>query len=159
MKSPLNKYRDLKKTEDDTLFGLLAPYKGYNTYIRIMVSEEDDRLSVQLADNPGKWRIIDGEKYKKYRMLKRLDLGINKLSVKYILPGHLITIMGSMLETKLQTKKVTIINKIEEAGYFILETSAQFMPIIIQILRKIVNLTPQKKYEILEKCLAESFKG
>ncbi len=51
---------------------------------------------------------------------------------------------------------MTIINNIDSDGYFILETSSKFLPEVIQNMKKIITMPPQKKYEMLEKCLAEN---
>ncbi len=159
MKFPSKKQKDLKKGDDDSLFGLLSPYKGYNTYFKILVSEKEDTVAVQITDNPGNWMRITDEKYSGYRSLKRLETGVTKYLVKYLAPSHLIRFFGSMLGAKLPPKKVTIINNIDKDGYFILETTLQYLPDIIQSVKRIINLPPQKKYEILEKCLSENVAG
>ena len=91
--------------------------------------------------------------------MRRLEIGTNKLSVKYLSPEYLIKYMGPMLGMKLDSKKVTVINNLDKDGYFILEISLKFLPVVLQNIKRIINLTPQKKYEILEKCLAENVQG
>ena len=81
-----------KKDKDDSLFGLLSLYKAYNTYIKILVSEEEDKVVVILTDNPKNWENIDAEKYKDYRMLRRLEVGVEKMFLKYLYPIHIIKI-------------------------------------------------------------------
>lgn len=159
MKTPMKKGTDVRKTEDDSLFGLLSSYKTFNTYFRILTSEEEDRVVIQVSDNPGKWALIPADKYIKYRQLKRLDLGTTKLSVKYLSPEHLIKNMGPLMGMKVPTNRVTVVNNLDKDGYFILEVSLKFLPFVIQHIRKIITMSPQKKYEILEKCLAETIQG
>ena len=154
MKTGVKKEKQNKKTEDDSLFGLLSSYKSCNTYFRILVNDKDERIVVQITDNPKKWMLIDENRYKDYRVLKRSDIGTLKLSVKYLSPIHLIDQIGPMLGIKLPEENVLTINQIDNEGYFILETKIEFMPEIIQSINKIINFSPQKKYEILEKSLA-----
>ncbi len=155
MKAAIKKEKSGKKLEDDTLFGLLSSYKSCNTYFRILNNEKNDCIAVQITDNPKKWLLIQDERYNEYRILKRSDIGTVKLSVKYLSPVHLIEQMGPMLGMKLPEDRVNIINHIDDDGYFILETEAEFLPEIRQCINKIINISPQKKYEILEKSLAK----
>ena len=156
MKIPLKKPREARKGDDDSLFGLLSSYKSYNTYISLFFSETENSVIVFVTDNPKKWSLMTDEKYAAFRPLKRLEAGLPRLSVKYMLPEHLIKSIGPMLGMKLPTNRVTIINNIDSDGYFILETSSKFLPEVIQNMKKIITMPPQKKYEMLEKCLAEN---
>ena len=140
---------------DEDLFGLLSPYKSDITYVKILVSEEDKIISVHLTDNPKNWMYVDKEKYEKYIELKRLEIGTHKLSVKYIKPLHLINIWGEQLNFKIPSNRITVNNKIDEYGYFILETSLKYKKKILLGINKIISLKPQKKYEFIEKYLAE----
>jgi len=146
------KKRELK---DDSLFGLLSLYKANNTYFLLKESEEKNRIVVILTDNPGNWSNIPSDTYDNYRELRRLEIGTTKLSVKYISPVHLIQILGPMLGIKIPMDKVTVINEIRDKGLFIFETTLKYKSRVIQGINKIIALTPQKKYEILEKCIAE----
>lgn len=146
------KKRELK---DDSLFGLLSLYKANNTYFLLKESEEKNRIVVILTDNPGNWSNIPSDTYDNYRELRRLEIGTTKLSVKYISPVHLIQILGPMLGIKIPMDKVTVINEIRDKGLFIFETTLKYRSRVIQGINKIIALTPQKKYEILEKCIAE----
>ncbi len=155
MKQPFKKSKEGKKADDDSLFGLLSSYKSYNTYVSLYRSDKDESILIFITDNPKKWALMTDVKYKEYRPLKRLELGVVRLSVKYIMPEHLIKCMGPMLGMKLPSNRVTIVNNIDNDGYFILETSVKYRDEIVQNIKKIINMTPQKKYEILEKCLAD----
>ncbi|HQO04114.1 MAG TPA: hypothetical protein PLI62_17795 [Spirochaetota bacterium] len=159
MKNPWKKSKEPRKEEDDSLFGLLSSYKIFNTYFRILESENDEKVVVQISDNPKNWDRIPEDKYVNYRLLKRLEIGVPKSSVKYLNPEHLIKHMGSLLGTRLPIKKVSITNNIDNDGYFILETSLKLKPVILQTIKRIITLSPQKKYEILEKCLTETTTG
>lgn len=159
MKHPWKKSKEPRKEEDDSLFGLLSSYKIFNTYFRVFESEEDDKVVLQISDNPKNWSRIPEGKYENYRQLKRLEIGTQKSSVKYINPEHLIKYMGSLLGTRLPIKKVSITNNIDNDGYFILETSLKYKPVLLQSIKRIVTLSPQKKYEILEKCLTDNNAG
>jgi len=159
MRNPWKKSKEPRKEEDDSLFGLLSSYKVFNTYFRVLESETDQKVVLQISDNPKKWSLIPEEKYENYRFLKRLEIGTQKSSIKYISPEHLIKYMGSLLGTKLPVKKVSITNNIDNEGYFILETSLKYKPLLLQSIKRISNLSPQKKYEILEKCLTDTTTG
>lgn len=159
LKQPYRKTRDVSPQGDDSLFGLLSSYKIYNTYFKVLVSEENDRIVIQVADNPKNWESIPPEKYKNYKLLSRLDMGINRLSIKYVSPQHLIVFFGSILGSRLPTNKVTIINNLDKDGFFILETSLKYKQSAISGLKKLINLPPQKKYEILEKFIVDASKG
>ena len=154
MKSPIKDKKDIKKTEDDTLFGLLSMYKVYNTYFRILI-DENNNIALQITDNPKKWPNIKNGRYKGYRMLKKSEIGIIKLFVKYISPVHLIDQLGPLLGVKLQEDEVFIFNNLENNGYYSLETKSEYLQYIISAIVKIIDLTPQKKYELLEKCLSK----
>jgi len=129
------------------------------TYFRVLVSDKEKKVVIQITDNPKNFLRIPKENYVQYSKMRRLDIGINKLSVKYLSPEHLLQYFGPVLGMKINSKKVTIINNLEKGGYFILETDMQSLPMVMQTIKKIIALTPQKKYEILEKCLAENSQG
>ncbi len=159
MKIPKRKLKDERKVEDDSLYGLLSSYKALVTYFRVLVSDKEKKVVIQITDNPKNFLRIPKENYVQYSKMRRLDIGINKLSVKYLSPEHLLQYFGPVLGMKINSKKVTIINNLEKGGYFILETDMQSLPMVMQTIKKIIALTPQKKYEILEKCLAENSQG
>jgi len=147
------------KSGDDSLFGLLSSYKIYNTYFKVVVSEDNDRIVVMIAGNPKSWDNIPPDKYKTYTQVRRLEIGVTRLSVKYLSPQHLIVYFGSILGSKLPSNKVTIVNNLDKDGYFILETSLRYRPLVFQSLKRLISLPPQKKYEILEKYIADASKG
>ncbi len=140
---------------EDNLFGLLSSYKIFITYFRILVSSEENRISVQVTDNPKNWVNIDAKKYISYSQLRRLEIGIDSLSVKYVSPLHLLKIIGPLMGLKIPGDRVVIYNELLTKGFFIIETSLKYKNSVIQGIRKLINLPPQKKYEILEKCLME----
>jgi hypothetical protein len=156
MKTLFKRIVDNKKAEDDNLFGLLSSYKSYNTYLSLYASEKDDSLLLFITDNPKRWSYMLDEKYKNFHLLKRLEMDVPKMSIKYLLPEHLIKSLGPLLGMKLPSNKATIVNNISHNGYFIMQTALKYLPDVVQEVKKIINMSPQKKYEILEKCLAEN---
>jgi triacylglycerol esterase/lipase EstA (alpha/beta hydrolase family) len=152
------KHGSFNRTEDDSLFGLLSSYKIFNTYFKLLTSPDKDRIVLIAADNPKNWDGIISERYKNHVPVRRLEIGTNRLFIKYLSPQHLILYFGSILGSKLPTNKVTIINNLDNDGYFILETSVKYKHLIFQSIKKLISLSPQKKYEILEKYIAEAAK-
>jgi hypothetical protein len=143
-----------KRREDESLFGLLSLYKAFNTYVRILVSEDEKMLSVQLTDNPANWKNIPENRYEKYRQMSRLDMGIDRLSLKYLTPQYIIRNMGPLLNIKIPPDSAMITDALNEGGYFILDTSMRYRNKILHGLGKILNMSPHKKLEIIEKCIA-----
>ncbi|HDP79322.1 MAG TPA: hypothetical protein ENN21_00605 [Spirochaetes bacterium] len=152
MKNPSKKGRI---GDDDSLFGLLSSYKSHVTYLSLYRSESDDAILLLITDNPGRWSVMEKEHYSGFRAMKRLEIGVNRLSVKYLLPEHLIKTSGPMLGMKLPPNRVVIVNNIDNEGYFILRAPLKFAGEFIQYVRKTIGMSPQKKYEVLEKCLSE----
>ena len=159
MKVPFRKIREDGRSEDDSLFGLLSSYKRNVTYFRILVSEMEGSVVLQLTDNPRNWMNIAGEKYTSFREMKRLEMGITKLSVKYLSPEHIIKFLGPLLGMKLPSKKVTIVNNLGKDSYFILEAPIDSLQLVLQSVKRLINLSPQKKYEIIEKCITDTIQG
>ncbi len=153
MKSAIKKGRH---ADDDSLFGLLSSYKSYITYLSLFKSEQDDAAILFITDNPRKWALMEKEQYKNFHQMKRLEMGVNRLSVKYLLPEHLIKTSGPILGMKLPSTKVAIVNNLDNDGYFILQAPLKYIDEFIQYVKKTVSMTPQKKYEVLEKCLSET---
>jgi hypothetical protein len=156
MKNPYKKGAESSRTEDESLFGLLSSYKSFNTYLNIYLSEKDDQVVLLITDNPRRWSLMADEKYKNFKPLRRLSIGVGKLSVKFLLPEHLVRFMGPMLGMKLPSNRVAFVNNLDKDGYFLLETSLKFLPEVMQGIKKIIGMPPQKKYEILEKCLVDN---
>jgi len=155
MKSPLKEKKDNIKTEDDTLFGLLSAYKIYNTYFRILINISNTILILQITSNPKKWPKIGEDKYADFRLCKRSEIGMIKLSVKYLSPDHLIDYLGPALGLKIPESDISIINNIESDDLYSLETKYIYLQEIIYLITKIIELSPEKKYEIIEKFLSK----
>ncbi len=154
--SLMKTYKQKVPTErEDDLFGLLAMFKANATYIRILESEEESLVSLQLTGNPGNWKNLPEERYETFRQLRRIELGVSKLMIKYISPEHIVSIRGPLLGLKLPLDKMVVINSLEENGIYIIEAPLKYKSKMLTSVKKLVNLTPQKKYEILEKCLAQ----
>lgn len=145
----------IKKRDDDSLFGLLSSYKASNTYFRVLVSESKNSIIIQITDNPKKWPLLKDERFNDYTVLKRADLDLNKLFVKYLSPSHLIDQIGQNLGLKVPEDRAVVSNRLDTEGYFSFETSLEYRKELIQNLSKLINLSPQKKYEILEKSLSQ----
>lgn len=143
-----------KTHKDDSLFGLLSSCKPNNTYFKVLVSEKENFISVILTDNPGKWPGISISKYSNCNELKRLEIGNPKLSLKYLCPEHLVRSLGPLLGIKIPISKAMIIDKIANEGYFILEMPIRYKEKLLYGVNKILNLSPEKKYEIMEKSIA-----
>lgn len=152
MKAALKK---AKGPGDDSLFGLLSSYKSNNTYIKILVSDKEKSIIVLLTDNPKKWNVLLREKYKEFVELRRLEIKAPKLSLKYINPLHLVMNLGPTLGIRIPDEKSIVTNRIDDEGYYIFETSIKYKLKVLQGIKKILNFSPQKRYEILEKCIAE----
>lgn len=155
MRAARKKEKTVRKNEDATLFGLLSSYKSCNTYFRILVNEKKESIVVQITDNPGNWPPLKEGKYSDFNILKRSDLGCNKLFVNYLSPVHLIEQVGPTLGIKLPEDRFVVMNFLDNEGYFTLETDIKYKDDIIQSINKLINLSPQKKYEILEKSLSK----
>lgn len=142
---------------DDSLFGLLSNYKIYNTYIRVLVSEEDKRIVIQLTDNPGNW-IEDEvrERYRNYHPMRRLELGIYRLFIKYVLPSHLVNVMGPELGIRLSRNRFRVYDELDEKGIYTIEVPLRYRKRAVEGVVHLVRLTARKKYEILEKSLSRT---
>ena len=145
-----------EREPDDSLFGLLAAYKVNSTYVRIIVSEEQKKAVFQMTDNPRYFPEIPDA----YRQLKRSEMNINKLFVKYLLPEHVLEYAGENMGMKLTVRTGKIGNYLadKEKRYFQLEMPLRYLSSIVPAVKKLVTLTPQKKYEIVEKYLANTSK-
>lgn len=140
---------------DDSLFGLLLSYKFYNTYIKVLLNEEDASVAVILTSNPRYWANIPQEIIAQYRNMKRLEIGSDKLFIKYIKPEHLIKTAGLSAGINLSSDKLEVDNKLDDMGYYIIRTSTRYLNRVLSGVKKLINLSAQKKYEILEKCISE----
>ena len=140
---------------DDSLFGLLLSYKLNNTYIKVLLNEVESSVLVILTSNPKYWANIPKEITANYRNMKRLEIGSDKLFIKYIKPEHLIKIAGPSAGINLSSDKLEVVNRLDESGYYIISTSTRYLNRVLSGVKKLINLSAQKKYEILEKCISE----
>ncbi len=140
-----------KIKKDDSLFGLLSTYKSYSSYFRVLENDALDEVAMIIVSNPGNWKNIPQELLEGFVDIRRLKLGLNRMSLKYLLPEHLATVMGPSLGIKIPANKLDSVNRLSTDGFYILRTSRKYMPRLMTGLKRLINLTPQKKYEILEK--------
>ncbi len=148
--------RKIKSRKDEYLFGLLASHKMNSTYFRILISEDEKTVSLLVTDNPKNWKNISEKKYGNYRAIRRLEIGYPKLSVKFISPEQLVRTMGPLLNIKVPVEKVVVSQMLESGGYLSIDFPGRYKKKVIAGVTKILGLSPQKKYEIIEKSLAES---
>ncbi len=146
--------KNVTRIKDDTLYGLLSSYKSSYTYIRILMSEDDDSIILQLAGNPKSFEALDQDKYARYRALRRLEIGASKVFLKYIVPENLIAILGPTLELNIPAEKVVITDSLKKNGIYAIETTLKYKIKMVQGVRKILNMSPQKRYEVIEKYLS-----
>jgi hypothetical protein len=152
MKSSAKK--NATRVKDDSLYGLLSSYKSSYTYIRVLVSEEDDSVILQLTGNPKNFSPGLHEKYGNYSVLRRLEIGTPKQFLKYVMPENLIVVLGPMLELNIPPDKVVITDSVKKDGIYAIETGLKYRLKVIQGVRKILNMSPQKRYEVIEKYLS-----
>jgi hypothetical protein len=143
--------RKMNGTRDDSLYGLLSSYKSNSTYIRVLVSDEKNSIALMLADNPKNFFAIPSEKFKNYRPLRRLEMGVAKASLKYVTPENLVAVMGPLMGINIPQEKVDLNPVLQMDGCYIIETSLKFKTRILQGVKKLINMSPQKRYELLEK--------
>lgn len=153
---PPKKPLDAVKTRDDSLFGLLSSYKLHTSYFKILASAAEGKAVVQLTDNPRCWAAVPAERYAAYVPVRRHEVGTAKLSVKYLTASNIIKTFGPTLGLKLPKKRTVIENALDTGGCFLMEFPLEVLPLVIQTVRKIITLSPQRKYEIIEKCLSEN---
>ena len=139
--------------KDDTLFGLLLPYKQNNTYIRVFINEDEGDIIVSLTENPKFWENLPSEITSSFRNMKRLELKTEKMFIKYILPEQLIKGAGVVAGINLSMDKVKTQNLLNEKGYYLIRTSTRYLNRVLVSVKKLLNLSPTKKFEIIEKCI------
>ena len=87
-------------------------------------------------------------------------MNVQKLSVKYISPVHIIDYYGSAMGLRVTKRVGKIENHFQdEKKYYHIETSISQCSALVQTVKKIITLAPQKKYEIIEKYLSEMSKN
>ncbi|HOW83044.1 MAG TPA: hypothetical protein PK573_10830 [Spirochaetota bacterium] len=143
----------ISANRDDSLFGLLASYKANSTYVRVIVHEDEQRIEVQITDNPKNWKNEWDSKDKKHRVLRRLEIGVNSLSIKYIAPEHLLKSMGPFFGFKLPADSAAVADQLHETGIYCITSDLKYKFRVLQGVRKLINLKPHKKYELLEKSI------
>jgi hypothetical protein len=148
--------RKMNRVKDDSLYGLLSSYKSSGTYVQILISDENDSVVARLTDNPKNFQTQSSEKYKNYRILTRLEIGTPKIFLKYLMPVNLVAVLGPLLEINMPEDKVVITDSLKKDGIYSIETNVKYKLKVIQGIRKMLNMSPQKKYEILEKYLSAS---
>ena len=139
--------------KDDNLFGLLLSYKSNNTYIRVVINEDNQTIELFITDNPKNWKNLHDAKIKKIKILRRLEVGVNFLFIKYISPLHLIKSLGPLLGFNLPLDAVAVLDQLEEKGVYCISTQLKYKFRVLQGVRKLINLKPHKKYELLEKSI------
>ncbi len=145
--------KHIARVKDDTLFGLLSSYKSSHTYVRILESVTDDSIILQLTDNPGNFNRAQQEKFKAYRILRRLEIGIPKMSLKYLTPTCIVSELGPMVEINIPYEKAVVVDGLHKDGVYTIETSLKYKTKILQGVKKLLGMSPQKRYELLEKYL------
>jgi hypothetical protein len=158
MKITAKKTRD--REPDDSLFGLLAAYKVINTYLRVFVNEKKKQITFMMTANPKFFPHTEGSAdLEGFRVLKRSELNVTKLSVKYLAPEHILEYTGDTIGLKLTTRNGKIHNRLKDSDkLFTLETSLSQLPALALTIKKIVALSPQKKYEIIERYMVSATK-
>ena len=146
--------KHIARAKDDTLFGLLSSYKASHTYLRILESRDDDSIVLQVTGNPGNYSRAGDDAYKGYRILRRLEIGVPKISLKYIAPESLVAVLGPLLELNIPVEKAVIIDRLKKDGIYSIETSLRYRAKMLQGAKKLLGMSPQKRYELLEKHLS-----
>lgn len=147
-----------ERDPDDSLFGLLTAYKTNSTYVRVLLNEETKKIVFQMTDNPRFFPPTEGEEWEDFRPIKRSEMNVNRLFIKYLSPEHVVDFAGPSLGLKLTPRTGRIQNRLSDksARCFQLEIPQRFLPALVLSIRRLVSLTPQKKYEIIEKYLANT---
>ena len=145
-----------KKTSNETFFGLLQAYKSNATYVRVLESNQNDCISVQISDNPGKWKNITDEKYRSFRILRRMEIGVTKLLIKFLTPSQLIEIRGPLLGIRVPIKECSIFANVNGENIHIIETALHYKERMLNGVKNLLMLSPHKKLEIIELCLHQS---
>jgi len=149
------KFKNEHIHKDDSLFGLLLSYKHNYTYVRVFINEADASVAVVLTGNPKSWDYLPPEISVLYRSMKRLEINTDKMFIKYILPEHLVKTAGVSAGINLSADKIEVENRLDDKGYYLIKTSTRYLNRVLSGVKKLLNLSPQKKYEILEKCISE----
>ncbi len=151
MKHQSKKHQDEHEI-DESLFGLLNVYKGFNTYLKLLVNDSKRKVIFLISDKPSAWLKIPAEDIDGYVEVKRLKLQPQRMFVKFISPVHIVNYMGSTIGMKLPDKNVIIKDYLDdpEKGYFSIEVPHKHISSVTNAFKKLIDLTPQRKYEIIE---------
>ena len=147
--------KDRLLNKDDTLFGLLVPYKQNNTYVKVFIDEKEGNLIVSLTENPKFWRNLPIETISSFRAMKRLEINTEKMFIKYILPEQLIKAAGALAGINLAIDNAEIENLLNDRGYYLIKTSTRYLNKVLSSVKKLLSLSPSKKFEIIEKCISK----
>jgi hypothetical protein len=148
-----------ERETDDSLFGLLSAYKPVNTYFRMFLNESKKQILFEMTDNPKYFSLLEDDLLKGFRMFRRSEMGFNKLSVKYLSPEHILGYFGENLSVKIPRRGGKIVNRLKESErLYLLETSLAQSSSLLAVIKKILLLSPQKKYEIIEKYLSSTMR-
>ena len=120
-----------------------------------MSDDESQTLAIVLSRSPVNWSMIEDSEYSGYRQMRRLELGVDRLFVKYLLPEHLIKISGPSAGIAIPASRIEVEDRLEDRGYYVIKTGTRYIARVITRVKRIINMKPQKKYEILEKCIAD----
>lgn len=145
-----------RKQRDDSLYGLLSAYKANSCYVRVLESKDGEELVVQIADNPKRFFEASAERYREYRVLSRLDLGVEKMSLKYLNVENIVAVMGPLLDLSIPPESATIIDSMYSDGIYSIVTTRRYRNKVIHGVRKLLNMSSQKRYELLEKYFSGS---
>jgi hypothetical protein len=88
--------------------------------------------------------------------MRRLELGIYRLFIKYVLPRHLVNVMGPELGIRLSRNKFRVYDELDEKGIYTIEVPLRYRKRAVEGVVHLVRLTARKKYEILEKNLSRT---
>jgi hypothetical protein len=146
--------KHVARVKDDSLFGLLSTHKATHTYLRVLESGEDDSIVVQLTDNPRNFTPALQDKYRDYRLLRRLEIDVPKISLKYLSPENLVSVLGPLVEFNIPIEKAVIMDRLNKDGIYSIETSLKYKARVLQGVKKLLGMSPQKRYELLEKYLS-----
>jgi len=127
----------------------------YHSYIRVFINEEEGDVILSLTKNPKFWGNLPTEITSSFRNMKRLELNAEKMFIKYILPEQLIKSAGVAAGINLSMNKMTTENLLNEKGYYLIKTSTRYLNKVLISVKKLLNLSPSKKFEIIEKCISK----
>lgn len=167
-------YRNLRKNTDVLIWGVIAPYKGIDRFIRNIAKSDEgskwkiviagkvpdmDYLEILLKDIPANVKIMNA--YITDEELNRLISG----SRIVLFPYHKNSILSSGAFARTVVFPVSIIGpdcgSFSDFSYlpqvFVFANEEEIIPLIERTLNNHVNITPDQTKEILEQYSWESF--